>query len=307
MNLTPSFQNMTKKAIKYLVFFFGIQLAYSQTDRMVFLKEKLETPDDNHVMVVAHRGDWRNAPENSLQAIQYCIDMGVDMVEIDVRKTKDGHIVLMHDGSIDRTTNGIGLVKNFTLDSLKTFKLLDGLGKKTPHTIPTLEEALQLTKNKILVNLDKAQPVFEECVAIAKSTKTFNQIVFKSSLPYSKIKNTLDSTLNNAYFMPMIKLNNPDCEPKINDYMSHMKPIAIAFGIPKENRLIMDQFQTYRDKGTSIWVNALWQKHNAGNDDEKAALNPDVYNWYLKNNVDIIQTDRPQLLLDFLRSKKLHD
>ena len=48
-------------------------------------------------------------------------------------------------------------------------------------------------------------------------------------------------------------------------------------------------------------------KHNAGNDDEKAALNPDVYNWYLKNNVDIIQTDRPQLLLDFLRSKKLHD
>ena len=258
-------------------------------------------------MVVAHRGDWRNAPENSLQAIQYCIDMGVDMVEIDVRKTKDGHIVLMHDGSIDRTTNGIGLVKNFTLDSLKTFKLLDGLGKKTPHTIPTLEEALQLTKNKILVNLDKAQPVFEECVAIAKSTKTFNQIVFKSSLPYSKIKNTLDSTLNNAYFMPMIKLNNPDCEPKINDYMSHMKPIAIAFGIPKENRLIMDQFQTYRDKGTSIWVNALWPKHNAGNDDEKAALNPDVYNWYLKNNVDIIQTDRPQLLLDFLRSKKLHD
>jgi glycerophosphoryl diester phosphodiesterase len=77
---------MTKKAIKYLVFFFGIQLALSQTDRMNILKEKLETPNDNHVMVVAHRGDWRNAPENSLQAIQYCIDMGVDMVEIDVRK-----------------------------------------------------------------------------------------------------------------------------------------------------------------------------------------------------------------------------
>jgi glycerophosphoryl diester phosphodiesterase len=298
---------MTKKAIKYFVFFFGIQLALSQTDRIIFLKEKLETPNDNHVMVVAHRGDWRNAPENSLQAIQYCIDMGVDMVEIDVRKTKDGHIVLMHDGSIDRTTNGTGLVKNLTLDSLKTFKLLDGLRKKTPHTIPTLEEALQLTKNKILVNLDKAQPIFNECVAIAKSTKTFNQIVFKSSLPYSKIKNTLDGTLNNAYFMPMIKLNNPDCEPKINDYLSHMTPIAIAIGIPKENRIIMDQFQTFRNKGTSIWVNALWPKHNAGNDDEKAALNPDVYHWYLKNNVDIIQTDRPKLLLDFLRSKKLHD
>ena len=258
-------------------------------------------------MVVAHRGDWRNAPENSLQAIQYCIDMGVDMVEIDVRKTKDGHIVLMHDSSIDRTTNGRGLVNKFTLDSLKTFKLLDGLGKKTSHTIPTLEEALQLTKNKILVNLDKAQPVFKECVAIGKSTQTFNQIIFKSSLPYSKMKNTINSTLNKAYFMPMIKLNNPDCEPKINDYMSQMKPIAIAFGIPEEHRLVMDQFQAFRNKGTSIWVNALWPRHNAGNDDEKAALDSNVYNWYLKNNIDIIQTDRPQLLLDFLRSKKLHD
>ena len=97
---------MNNKTIKYLILFFGIQLAYSQTERIMYLKEKLETPNDNHVMVVAHRGDWRNAPENSLQAIQYCIDMGVDMVEIDVRKTKDGHIVLMHDGSIDRTTNG---------------------------------------------------------------------------------------------------------------------------------------------------------------------------------------------------------
>lgn len=298
---------MNKKAIKYLILFFGIQLSYSQTDRIEFLKEKLETPNDNHVMVVAHRGDWRNAPENSLQAIQYCIDMGVDMVEIDVRKTKDGHIVLMHDSSIDRTTNGRGLVNKFTLDSLKTFKLLDGLGKKTSHTIPTLEEALQLTKNKILVNLDKAQPVFKECVAIGKSTQTFNQIIFKSSLPYSKMKNTINSTLNKAYFMPMIKLNNPDCEPKINDYMSQMKPIAIAFGIPEEHRLVMDQFQAFRNKGTSIWVNALWPRHNAGNDDEKAALDSNVYNWYLKNNIDIIQTDRPQLLLDFLRSKKLHD
>lgn len=298
---------MNKKAIKYLILFFGIQLAYSQTDRIEFLKEKLETPNDNHVMVVAHRGDWRNAPENSLQAIQYCIDMGVDMVEIDVRKTKDGHIVLMHDSSIDRTTNGRGLVNKFTLDSLKTFKLLDGLGKKTSHTIPTLEEALKLTKNKILVNLDKAQPVFKECIAIGKSTQTFNQIIFKSSLPYSKMKNTINSTLNKAYFMPMIKLNNPDCEPKINDYMSQMKPIAIAFGIPEEHRLVMDQFQAFRNKGTSIWVNALWPRHNAGNDDEKAALDSNVYNWYLKNNVDIIQTDRPQLLLDFLRSKKLHD
>ena len=105
------------------------------------LIQNLEDSENKEIIVVAHRGDWRHAPENSLQAIQNCIDMGVDMVEIDIRQTKDGHLVLMHDGTIDRTTKGKGKVKSFTLDSLKTFYLLDGLGKPTPHKIPTLEEA----------------------------------------------------------------------------------------------------------------------------------------------------------------------
>ena len=88
----------------------------------------LEDSKNKDVIVVAHRGDWRNAPENSMQAIKNCIDMGVDMVEIDVRETKDGELVLMHDLTIDRTTNAKGFVKDWTLDSLKTLKLIDGLG-----------------------------------------------------------------------------------------------------------------------------------------------------------------------------------
>ena len=72
------------------------------------LIENLEDSNNKEIMVIAHRGDWRNAPENSIQAIKSCIDMGVDMVEIDVRETKDGHLVLMHDETIDRTTNASG-------------------------------------------------------------------------------------------------------------------------------------------------------------------------------------------------------
>ena len=60
------------------------------------------------MLVVSHRADWRNAPENSLQGIRNCIDMGVDMVEIDLKKTKDGHLVVMHDKTINRTMTGKG-------------------------------------------------------------------------------------------------------------------------------------------------------------------------------------------------------
>ena len=83
----------------------------------------LKDAKNNQVIVVSHRGDWRNAPENSLQAIKNCITMGVDMVEIDIRETKDGHLVVIHDKTLDRTTNGKGKVKEWSLDSLKTLYL----------------------------------------------------------------------------------------------------------------------------------------------------------------------------------------
>ena len=84
----------------------------------------LEDSHNDQVIVVAHRGDWRNAPENSLQAIQNCIDMGVDMVEIDVRQTKDGQLVLMHDVTVDRTTTGTGKVSELTWEYLQGLQLM---------------------------------------------------------------------------------------------------------------------------------------------------------------------------------------
>ena len=79
--------------------------AQNHSDKII---ANLQKPASNSVLVVSHRADWRNAPENSLQAIQNCIDMGVDVIEIDLKKTKDGHLILMHDKKIDRTTTGKG-------------------------------------------------------------------------------------------------------------------------------------------------------------------------------------------------------
>lgn len=65
-----------------------------------------------NVLVVAHRGDWRYAPENSLAAIEHSIDVGVDVVEIDLQLTKDSVLVVMHDATLDRTTTGTGRVSD---------------------------------------------------------------------------------------------------------------------------------------------------------------------------------------------------
>ncbi|MFH6770060.1 glycerophosphodiester phosphodiesterase family protein [Gaetbulibacter aquiaggeris] len=268
----------------------------------------LEDSKNNKVIVVSHRGDWRNAPENSLQAIQNCIDMGVDMVEIDIRETKDGQLVLMHDKTIDRTTTGKGLISEWTLDSLKTLRLVDGLGVATQHLVPTLRQALELSKDKILVNLDKSYEIFDKCYEIIKETGTQDQVVIKGSKKLSTVEKEFGNYLGKVHFMPIISLPNGKANIIVDEYLSSNKlPVAFEFTVESDTIKFINQFKTIREKGASIWVNALWPQHNAGHDDEKAVQNPKIYNWFIDNHIDIIQTDRPALLLKYLREKGLHD
>lgn len=281
-----------------------------QTIKQSSIEDKIANLKDsknNQIIVVSHRGDWRNAPENSLQAIQNCIDMGVDMVEIDIRKTKDGHLVVMHDKTINRTTNGKGFVKDWTLDSLKTLQLKDGLGVLTQHKIPTLKEALLVTKDKILVNLDKSYSIFDECFAIMQETETVNQVIVKGNITKQKVENEFGKYLDKVLFMPVIKLDKPEASKTVDEYMATNPPVAIEFVTKSDAAQEIKRFNKLREEGVSIWVNSLWAQHNGGHDDEKAALDPSVYDWFIDNNVDIIQTDRPQLLINYLRSKGLHN
>ena len=94
-----------KRICNFILLLCLVQLAVAQ-NRITEIRENLLGNHPDKILVVSHRADWRNAPENSLQGIQNCIDMGVDMVEIDLKRTKDGHLVVMHDKTINRTMNG---------------------------------------------------------------------------------------------------------------------------------------------------------------------------------------------------------
>lgn len=117
-------------------------VAVAQQSRIDSILNVLNNLKTDQVLVVAHRADWRNFPENSIEGIKSAIAIGVDMVEIDIHKTKDGKLVLMHDETIDRTTTGKGKVSEWTLDSLKMLTLRNGLGIVTRYKIPTMEEAM---------------------------------------------------------------------------------------------------------------------------------------------------------------------
>ena len=105
-------------------------------------------------MVIAHRGGASLEAENSLMAIESAIALGVDVVEVDVRLSADGHVVVMHDRSVNRTTDGKGRVNGLSLAQLKKFSLLDSVGNKTGERIPTLDEVLGLVAGRCRVLIE---------------------------------------------------------------------------------------------------------------------------------------------------------
>ena len=114
-----------------------VAIVSSAQDRVSQIRKKLLSRDENTVMVASHRGDWRNFPENSLEAIESAIKMGVDIVEIDLQRTKDGELILMHDATLDRTSTGTGMIADTTFAYIKTLKLRNGCNIRTKHNVPT--------------------------------------------------------------------------------------------------------------------------------------------------------------------------
>jgi len=110
------------------------------------------------ILIIAHRGASAYEPENTLRSVEKALELGADMVEVDVRSSRDGHIVVMHDAVVDRTTNGKGYVKDVTLKELK--RLNAGLGER----VPTLQEVAQLIGRKARLVVEIKVPGIEKRV-----------------------------------------------------------------------------------------------------------------------------------------------
>ncbi|MDR1330527.1 MAG: glycerophosphodiester phosphodiesterase family protein [Tannerella sp.] len=272
-------------------------------DRIDSLLSRLRNLSDDYVFVVSHRGDWRNAPENSLQAVERCIAMGVDMVEIDIRLTRDSIPVLMHDASIDRTTDGKGKVADYTLEELRRFRLKDGLGTTLAlQQIPTLEEVMTLCRDRVLVNVDKADEYMDKVRRVLKSTGTARQVVYKGSRPYRQVRERYGTLLDSILYMPMILSERDDMDAYINDFIEHYHPVAFEISYRSTSSPIYMQIGKLKQAGCRVWTNSLWPSNNAGHDDERAVLDPAAnWGWIVEQGTNIIQTDRPRELLDYLK------
>jgi glycerophosphoryl diester phosphodiesterase len=131
------------------------------------LRELFKPAAERLPLLSAHRGGaGPGFPENCLATFEATLRHGWSMLEIDLRTSKDGTIVLMHDPTLDRTTNGTGPVKDRTLEELRQLRLKDRLGNLTEQGIPTLDEAMAWARGKTILVLDRKEVPVKEAVRI---------------------------------------------------------------------------------------------------------------------------------------------
>lgn len=143
-------------------------------------------------LIWAHRGASGHAPENTLEAFQKAIDMKADGVELDIQLTKDGEIVVCHDETIDRTSNGIGSVKDYTLAELKKFNFNKTHPEYDHASIPTMKEVFELIKpSPLTINIELKTGQYdydgieEKILALTKEEGMEDRVIYSSFNHYS--------------------------------------------------------------------------------------------------------------------------
>lgn len=260
------------------------------------------------ILVAAHRGDWRDAPENSVQALRNSIAKGFDLMELDVKLSKDSVLIVMHDNTLDRSTNGKGKPGDYTVAELKTFRLRNGLGRVTDHQIPTLEEMMKIAKGKILINVDKGHTYLSHVFAVLAATGTIDQTIVNvgDNIAYDKLKD-LSQIPEHAYIMVVVGMDRPEALTVIKSYQK--KPKSIIQPIFATDTLASLHDLPKIAQKQVLWLNSLWPSLNGGHDDDRAVEKNEKqasWGWLIDKKPSILQTDRPEELLKYLRAQKLH-
>ena len=271
---------------------------------------QLHDPKSRQVLVVAHRGDWRSNPENSVRAIESAIAMGVDVVEIDLKKTKDGVLILMHDETIDRTTSGHGKPADYTWAELQKLTLKNEHGGPTRQHIPTFEDCMNTAKGRVMINIDKGYDYYKDAYDVLVKTGTVDHAIIKSYKTYEEVKAEHGDLLGGKLaYMPIINLSKANAQASIQSYETNLRPVAYELNFSTDSALVNSNYQTIPQTGSKLWLNSLWASQDAGHDDERSVEegNPnDGWGWLIDHGATMIQTDRPAELIAYLRNRKLH-
>jgi glycerophosphoryl diester phosphodiesterase len=235
----------------------------------------------------AHRGNVSDFPENTLPAIQSAVDMGAAQIEFDVHRTRDGHLVIMHDNTVDRTTNGSGAVPDLSFEEIRALDAGSWFDESFAGTqVPTLEEVLKIIPHTILCNVHlRNQPEI--------AAKTAQIIKEMDKLDHCFLACTMKQKEEARAVAPEIMICNMDRQGGARkDYIDQT--------IEEECQFI----QLHHQRGTEGLAADVKRLHDAGvRVNWFSAEEPPLMNTLIDAGIDYILTDRLSLLQQVLQER----
>ena len=261
------------------------------------LRQFLTYNEKRYPLVSAHRGGPIDGyPENAIETFAYWTEKTPIIIECDVRMSKDSVLVMMHDETLDRTTNGEGKVISKTLSELKNLKLRDNNGKLTKFQIPTLDEVLQWGHGKAIFTLDVKQDVPYKLLsqAISRNHAHANSVVITYNAKQAKALYQTDPDV-----MISVSVKSQKDLNKLAEYGIPDNKLVAFVGTSQPKTELVELLHAH---GIQVILGTI------GNLDRQAdSRGYQVYADFIENGADILSTDRPseaQKALDFYIRKR---
>ncbi len=247
-----------------------------------------QPPAKHSFIVICHRGDHVIYPENTLAAYSEAIKNGADYIEIDLRTTKDGELVSMHDGTVNRMTNGKGNVSDMTLAEIESLRVKskDSLDK-TSYRVPTFKQILGFCKGKIYIYID-----FKNADAAATYAVLKKYGMEKDVLVYINAPQQFVDWRKVAPAMPlMVSMpGNIKDEAAMKAFIDQTKPDILDGGWKEYTAVMVSLAKAMQ---LTVWPDI--QGKDEAQDWETA----------LAKGFTGLQTDHPAVLISFLKQKGL--
>lgn len=238
-------------------------------------------------LVSCHRGCTERAPENTVAAARDAVRIGADLIECDVRTTADGHLVIMHDSTVDRTTDGFGPISGMTLAQVRRLRIRDTrFASLGTHRVPTLAELVNAVGGRAGFYIDTKdvhpaalKRVLRDPQVIAKSfayISTDEASLWKKHIPELRLMATAPDDVRTP--------------KQLQDFVTMFQLSALDGPLT----LTKEQVAAAFDVGVLFLPDTLTLSEG-----------PEIWSDVIERGAGGIQTDRPSVLTEFLKQRRI--
>lgn len=260
-------------------------------------------------LIAAHRGvSGGNIPFNTLAAFEAALQQGADIIETDVIKSADSNIFVFHPKQEKHHLNQDICLSNMSSEDIRKIRYVNSDKNVTECSLPDLDETLEYLKGRCLINLDHGWGCFEDMVRVVRRHNMQDQVLIKTE-PKMKYLQMVEELAPDFMYMSLIK-EKDECSEIIERMNINYVGAELVFATEDAEVIRPEYIEGQKKKGRFLWANAILFSYetplSAGHTDDVAVTgNPDYgWGWLEDKAFDIIQTDWPGMLRDYLRRRR---